>query len=70
MNLRQRNNCLPLPRDWTAEQALAVHEFLADLTEAVWQQYEDPMLELLHGEERQDKDEQPDLFGFTDSMPF
>jgi hypothetical protein len=69
VNLLHQGECLPLPNDWTAEQALAVHDFLADLTEAIWQRYEDPMIELLHGEIRQ-ADEQSDLFGFDDPIPF
>ena len=69
MNLRHNGECLVLPNDWTAEQALAVHDFLADLAEAIWQQYEDPMIELLHGETRQ-VIEQPDLFRFDDPILF
>jgi hypothetical protein len=69
VNLRHQGECLLLPNDWTAEQALAVHDFLANLTEAIWQRYEDPMIELLHGEIRQ-ADEQSDLFGFDDPIPF
>ena len=69
MNLLHNSECLPLPNDWTAEQALAVHDFLADLTEAIWQRYEDPMSELLQGENSQ-ADDQPDLFGFDDPIPF
>ena len=69
MNPRHNGECLPLPNDWTAEQALAVHDFLADLTEAIWQRYEDPMSELLHGENSQ-ADEQPDLFDLDDPIRF
>ena len=65
MNLLHNGECLSLPNDWTAEQALAVHDFLADLTEAIWQRYEDPMSELLHGE-----NPQADLFGLDDPIPF
>ena len=70
MNLRHQGECLLLPNDWTAEQALAVHDFLADLTEAIWQRYEDPMSELLHGETNWQADDQPDLFDFDDRIPF
>ena len=69
MNLRHNGECLVLPNGWTAEQALAVHDFLADLTEAIWQRYEDPMSEFLHGELEQVHD-QPDLFGFDDPIAF
>jgi len=69
VNLWYQGECLPLPSDWTAEQALAVHDFLADLAESIWQQYEDPMIELLHGETRQ-VIEQPDLFRFDDPILF
>jgi len=69
VNPRHNGECLPLPNDWTAEQALAIHDFLADLTEAIWQRYEDPMIECLQGELEQAHD-QPDLFGFDDPIPF
>lgn len=69
MNLWHNGECLVLPNDWSAEQALAVHDFLADLTEAIWQRYENRMIELLHGEFEQAHD-QPDLFGFDDPIPF
>ena len=70
MNLRHNGECLVLPNDWTAEQALAVHDFLADLTEAIWLEYEEPMLALLHGEADHTEDDQSDLFGFDDPIPF
>jgi hypothetical protein len=68
--LLHKGECLPLPNDWTAEQALAVHDFLAGLTDAIWLGYEEPMLALLHGEADPREDDQPDLFGFDDPIPF
>lgn len=70
MNLRHNGECLVLPNDWTAEQALAVHDFLASLTEAVWLEYEESLLELLHGEANHKEDDQADLFGFDDPIAF
>lgn len=70
MNLRHKGGCLPLPSDWTAEQALAVHDFLAGLTDAIWLEYEEPILELLHGEADRREDDQSDLFDFDDPIPF
>ena len=68
MSKRYTDYVIHLPRDWTPEQALAVHDLLAELAEAIWQHYEEPMIELLHSEYDQ-KEEQPDLFGF-DPIPF
>ena len=68
MRTRDADYVIHLPRDWTPEQALAVHDLLAELAEAIWQHYEEPMIELLHGEYDQ-KEDQPDLFGF-DPIPF
>ncbi len=48
-----------IPDTWTAEQALMVHEFLESLIEAVWQQYEVEIIDLI-------RPDQPDLAGQPD----
>jgi hypothetical protein len=61
---------LPLPDDWTPEQALAVYELLNDLAEAIWSRYEVPLTELHKPDIDQDDDAQPDLFDLSDPIPF
>ena len=60
---------LQLPDYWTPEQALAVYDLLNDLTEAIWNRYEIPLVELLAPELDPDA-AQPDLFDFNDPLPF
>ena len=38
MNWRQDGGFLQLPTDWSAEQALAVHGFLLDVSADIWEQ--------------------------------
>lgn len=61
---------LPLPDDWTPEQALAVYTLLNELAEAVWNRYEIALIELLAPELDQNKVSQRDLFDFDDQLPF
>ena len=69
MSIPRRAYVIQLPGDWTAEQALATHDVLTEIAEAIWQHYEDPILDLLHGEHGP-IEEQPDLFDFDDPIPF
>jgi hypothetical protein len=41
---------LPIPDDWTPEQALAVYELIDEIREAVWSRYEPSLIELMHQE--------------------
>ncbi len=61
---------LLLPDYWTPQQALAVYELLNELTEAIWNHYQIPMIELLTAELDLDNTSQLDLFDFNDSIPF
>ena len=61
---------LPLPDDWTPEQALAVYELLNQLAESIWKGYELQLLELLAPEIEQHDASQLDLFEFNDELPF
>ena len=43
---------LTIPDDWSAEQALAVLNFLDACYDAIWDAYEQPVTELLLGDEQ------------------
>ncbi len=40
-----------IPENWTGKEAVVVYDFLADVMEAIWQHYDDQMLEILQDEE-------------------
>lgn len=40
------NPTFQLPRDWTAEQAEFLSAILEDLTQAIWETYEDSLMRL------------------------
>ena len=61
---------LPLPDDWTPEQALAVYELLNQLAETIWNRYEIPLIELLVPEYNDNDPSQPELFDFDDPLSF
>jgi hypothetical protein len=58
-----------LPDHWTPEQALAVHEALDALGDALWRCYGPQMQELLL-EDRLTETPQRDLFDPDDPLPF
>ena len=62
-----------IPENWTGKEATAVYDFLADMMEAIWERYDDKMVELLMHEE----DNPADLLDclepedrFDDEIPF
>ena len=60
-----------IPDFWTAEQALAVYEFLDELRERVWDRYGEQITERMRLEyEEQQKRVQLELFPFNDEIPF
>ncbi len=60
-----------IPDYWTAEQALAVSEFLNDLRERVWDRYGEQITERMRLEyEEQQQRAQLELFPFNDEIPF
>lgn len=69
MSTHRTEEMLPLPTDWTPEQALAVYDVLTHFAEVIWQHYEDPLIALLQSEP-EPHDEQPDLFDIDDPIPF
>ena len=40
-----------VPENWTGKEAIVVYDFLADMMEAIWENYEDDMVEILMHEE-------------------
>ena len=62
-------NPILMPSHWNDEQALAVWEFLQDLTNAVWDRYELALVKQLKEEMEQPLDDQPDLFDPDDDIP-
>jgi hypothetical protein len=60
-----------IPDYWTAEQALAVYEFLDELRERVSDRYGEQITERLRLEyEEQQRRAQLELFPFHDEIPF
>ena len=62
-----------IPENWTGKEATVVYDFLADMMEAIWERYDDKMVELLMHEE----DNPADLLDclepedrFDDEIPF
>jgi len=42
---------LNIPENLTGKEALTVHDFLVDIAEAIWKDYEDSMIEAIHSED-------------------
>ncbi len=60
-----------IPDYWTAEQALAVYEFLDELRERVCDRYGEQITERMRLEyEEQQRRAQFELFPFNDEIPF
>jgi len=60
-----------IPDYWTAEQALAVYDFLDELRDRVWDRYGEQITERMRFEyEDQQKRAQLELFPFNDEIPF
>ena len=61
-----------IPENWTGKEATVVYDFLADMMEAIWERYEDTMVEILMHEE----DNAADLINYleledgSDDIPF
>ena len=70
MNWLRDDLLIQLPSHWTAEEALAVYDWLTDISAAVWRHYETPMRDLLAREPERRDPAQQDLFGFDDPIDF
>ncbi len=40
-----------IPENWTGKEATIVYDFLADVMEAIWERYDEQMVEILMHEE-------------------
>ncbi len=59
-----------IPDYWSAEQALAVYEFISELQQQIWERYELQLFELLRQDLEEVDSDQLDLFEFNDEIPF
>ncbi len=59
-----------IPDYWSAEQAYAIYEFLNDIQERIWKQYEFQFIELLRPDPDEVDDHQMDLFELDDKIEF
>ena len=59
----------PLPQDLSPKTALALFDLLSALTDALWQQYETELLELIMDELNAYSADQS-AFDFNDDLPF
>ena len=59
-----------IPDDWSAEQALAIYEFLGDLQQQIWVRYERQLVDLMCSDVNKMDANQPDLFELNDPIPF
>ncbi len=59
-----------IPDYWSAEQALAVYEFISELQQQIWERYELQLFELLRHDLEEVDSDQLDLFEFNDEIPF
>ena len=60
---------LTIPQHWSAEQAMAVWEFLDEVARCVWDRYELPLVELIKAELDQEPSDQLELFDPNDELP-
>jgi hypothetical protein len=61
-----------IPNNWSAEQALAIYEFLAEIQHQIWDRYELQLIDLLCADLDERDTHQIDLFELNDddSIPF
>ena len=61
-----------IPENWTGKEATIVYDFLADMMEAIWERYEDTMVEILMHEEDNTADliNDPEPEDGFDDIPF
>ncbi len=61
-----------IPNNWSAEQALAIYEFLGEIQQQIWDRYERQFIDLLCSDLDEMDTHQIDLFELddNDSIPF
>jgi hypothetical protein len=58
-----------IPNNWSAEQALAIYEFLAKIQQQIWERYELQFINLLGADLHEMDTHQIDLFELNDDDP-
>lgn len=53
---------IPIPEDWTPEQAFAVIDFLSDIHQTIWEAYESEIVEVLLRKEQSPKPDSPEQY--------
>ncbi|MGH7371948.1 MAG: hypothetical protein ACREJK_08925 [Candidatus Methylomirabilales bacterium] len=62
---------VPIPNHWSPHQALAVLDFLEALHQAVWEAYQEPLLDIIVNHTTDDPPDDTTLdHDFTDNIPF
>ena len=67
------NRCRLIPDYWSAEEALAVYEFIDALRDEIWSRYDLRLIELLRDERctaGEDRGEPHGADDFDDKVPF
>jgi len=59
-----------IPNNWSAEQALAIYEFLGEIQQQIWDRYELQLVELICADLDEMDTDQIDLFELNDPIPF
>ncbi len=64
-------NHLPIPNHWSPHQALAVLDFLEALHQAIWEAYQEPLLDIIVTHKTNEPPDDTILdHDFTDDIPF
>jgi hypothetical protein len=63
-------NPTEIPEHWSAEQALAVWEFLEEVAGLVWERYERPLIELIRPDLDHEDGPPLDFCDLDDDIPF
>jgi hypothetical protein len=58
-----------IPNNWSAEQALDIYEFLAEIQQQIWDRYELQLIDLLCADLDERDTHQIDLFKLNDDTP-
>jgi len=65
---------LPIPKHWSPHQVLAVLDFLEEVHRAIWEAYQEPLLDILvtqkNDEPSDDTTLDQDFTDDTDDIPF
>lgn len=61
---------LEIPDFWSDNEALAIYEFLSELQQRIWAQYELQIIDALRDDLDENNEQQLDLFDLNDSQLF